>query len=159
MSAFIANAQRDRIHPFLSNVAEIRRRARQHIEEGGANAGHATDREAVLRLLNAALATELVCVLRYQRYAVMDSATVADTVKNEFMKRAQDEQSHANQIAARIVELGGAQNVVVYVSNAAQMLNANQIGTGGVFRFHGFLFNDNGTLRMVCDEVLDGVAD
>jgi hypothetical protein len=58
-----------------------------------------------------------------------------------------------------IVELGGAQNVVVYVSNAAQMLNANQIGTGGVFRFHGFLFNDNGTLRMVCDEVLDGVAD
>ena len=111
MSAFIANAQRDRIHPFLSNVAEIRRRARQHIEEGGANAAHATDREAVLRLLNAALATELVCVLRYQRYAVMDSATVADTVKNEFMKRAQEEQSHADQIAAHIVELGGQPNL------------------------------------------------
>ena len=111
MSADSSNPQPIQIHPFLSNVAEIRRRARQHIEEGGANAGHATDREAVLRLLNAALATELVCVLRYQRYAVMDSATVADTVKNEFMKRAQDEQSHANQIAARIVELGGEPNL------------------------------------------------
>jgi bacterioferritin len=64
-----------------------------------------------LRLLNAALATELVCVVRYRRYAVMDSATVADTVKDEFVKRAQDEQSHADQIAERIVELGGEANL------------------------------------------------
>ena len=111
MSAFIANPQRDRIHPFLSNVAEIRRRARQHIAEGAANAAHASDPEAVLRLLNAALATELVCVVRYRRYALMDSATVADTVKNGFEKRAQDEQCHADQIAARIVELGGEPNL------------------------------------------------
>jgi bacterioferritin len=109
MSAYIADPQRDRIHPFLSNVAEIRRRARQHIAEGAGSAAHGTtEREAVLRLLNAALATELVCVVRYRRYAAMDPARLADTVKNEFTKRAQEEQSHANQIAARIVELGGA---------------------------------------------------
>jgi bacterioferritin len=110
MSAYIANPQRDRIHPFLSNIAEIRRQARQHIEEGATTAAHASDRESVLRLLNVALASELVCVLRYRRYAVMDTEAVSDTVKNEFMKRAQDEQNHANQIAARIVELGGEPN-------------------------------------------------
>jgi bacterioferritin len=112
MSAYIPDPQRDRIHPFLSNVAEIRRRARQHIEEGaGSAADGAAEDEAVLRLLNAALATELVCVVRYRRYAAMDTARVADTVKNEFAKRAQEEQSHANQIAARIVELGGEPNL------------------------------------------------
>lgn len=102
MSAYLANPQRDRIHPFLSNVAEIRRRPRQHIEEGAATAGHATDRQAVLRLLNAALATEVVCVLRYRRYSVMDTEAVADAVKNAFMKRAQQEQSHSDQIGTRI---------------------------------------------------------
>src|ERR1700687_5182651 len=102
MSAYLANPQRDRIHPFLSNVAEIRRRARQHIEEGAATAAHATDRQAVLRLLNAALATEVVCVLRYRRYSVMDTEAVANAVQNAFMKRAQQEQSHSDQIGARI---------------------------------------------------------
>jgi bacterioferritin len=111
MSAYLANPQRDRIHPFLSDVAEIRRRARQHIEEGATSSGHATDQEAVLRLLNAALATELVCLLRYRRYSVMDAEAVADAVKSEFMKRAQEEQGHAEQIAARIVELGGEPNL------------------------------------------------
>lgn len=111
MSAYLANPQRDRIHPFLSDVAEIRRRARQHIEEGATSSDHATDQEAVLRLLNAALATELVCLLRYRRYSAMDAEAVADAVKSEFMKRAQEEQGHAEQIAARIVELGGEPNL------------------------------------------------
>jgi bacterioferritin len=111
MSAFPADHQQARIHPFLSSVADIRRRARQHIEQGAATAGRATDREAVLRLLNAALATELVCVLRYRRYCAMDSEAVADALKDEFVKRAQEEQSHADQIAAHIVELGGEPNL------------------------------------------------
>jgi bacterioferritin len=110
MSAYLATPQRDQIHPFLSNVAEIRRRARQQIDEGAVAAGHSADRKAVLRLLKAALATELVCVLRYRRYAVMDAQAVADTLRNEFIKRAREEQSHADQIAARIVELGGEPN-------------------------------------------------
>jgi bacterioferritin len=99
------------IHPFLSSVAEIRSRARQHIAAGAAGADRAIDREAVLRLLNAALATELACVVRYRRYCLMTADAVPDARKNEFMKRAQEEQSHADQIAAHIVELGGQPNL------------------------------------------------
>jgi bacterioferritin len=110
MPANLAFPPADQTHPFLSNVAEIRRRARKHIEEGAVSAGHAADRKAVVRLLNAALATELVCVLRYRRYSVMDAHTVADSLRNEFMKRAREEQSRADQITARIIELGGEPN-------------------------------------------------
>ncbi|HEX2791880.1 MAG TPA: ferritin-like domain-containing protein [Steroidobacteraceae bacterium] len=110
MSAYAADPERDRIHPFLSDVAEIRRRARRHIEQGAATAAGATGREAVLQLLNAALATELACVLRYRRYSVMQTDIVPDALKHEFTKRAQEEQSHADQIAAHIVELGGEPN-------------------------------------------------
>jgi bacterioferritin len=108
MSAYPGNPQRDQLHPFLNNVVEIRWRARQHIEEGAAPAGRAADRQAVLRLLNAALATELVCVQRYRCYSAMDR--LSDAVKNEFAKRAEEEQGHADQIVARIVELGGQPN-------------------------------------------------
>ena len=111
MSAYLAGSQRDRMHPFLSSVAEIRSRARAQIEAGGASVDRAIDRDAVLRLLNAALATELACVVRYRRYCLMTADAVPDARKNEFMKRAQEEQSHADQIAAHIVELGGQPNL------------------------------------------------
>jgi bacterioferritin len=107
MSAYPASSQRDQIHPFLSGVAEIRRRARGHIGAGSATAGQGADRQAVLRLLNAALCTELVCALRYRRYCGMSPQGLDDTVRGEFSRRAQEEQGHAQQIAARIVELGG----------------------------------------------------
>jgi bacterioferritin len=107
MSAYPASSQRDQIHPFLSGVAEIRRRARGHIGAGSATAGQGADRQAVLRLLNAALATELVCALRYRRYCGMSPQGLDDTVRGEFSRRAQEEQDHAQQIAARIMELGG----------------------------------------------------
>ena len=110
MSAYPANPQRDQLHPFLSGVAEIRQRARRHIGESSASSPQSADRNAVLRLLDAALATELVCALRYRRYSLMSAEALADSVRNEFVKRAQEEQSHAAQIAARIVELGGEPN-------------------------------------------------
>jgi bacterioferritin len=110
MSAHPANPEPDQNHGFLGNIADIRRRARRHIQQRAASADHSSNREAVLRLLNAALATELACVLRYQRYAVMDREALADAVRIEFVRRAQEEQSHADQIAARIVELGGQPN-------------------------------------------------
>jgi bacterioferritin len=99
------------MHPFLSSVAEIRSRARAQIEAGGASVDRAIDRDAVLRLLNSALATELACVVRYRRYCLMTADAVPDARKNEFMKRAQEEQGHADQIAAHIVELGGQPNL------------------------------------------------
>jgi len=95
------------MHPFLSGVTAIRRRARGDIGEASATAGQGADRDAVLRLLNAALATELICALRYRRYSVMGPEALGDTVRGEFSKRAQEEHEHAQQIAARIVELGG----------------------------------------------------
>jgi bacterioferritin len=111
MSANLADSQHDRFHPFLSSVAKIRSRARQQIQAGAASADHRVDRDAVLRLLNAALATELACVVRYRRYCLMTADAVPDARKNEFMKRAQEEQSHADQIAAHIAELGGQPNL------------------------------------------------
>jgi bacterioferritin len=110
MSANLADPQRDRIHPFLSSVAEIRSRARLQMAAGAASADRAIERDAVLRLLNAALATELACVVRYRRYCLMTAEAVPEAPKNEFMKRAQEEQGHADQIAAHIVELGGQPN-------------------------------------------------
>jgi bacterioferritin len=107
MSAYPASSQRDQIHPFLSGVTAIRRRARGDIGDASAPAGQGADRDAVLRLLNAALATELICALRYRRYSMMGVEALGDTVRSEFSKRAQEEHGHAQQIAARIVELGG----------------------------------------------------
>jgi bacterioferritin len=110
MSAYPANLQRNQLHPFLSGVAEIRQRARRQIGESSARLAPGADRNAILQLLDAALATELVCALRYRRYCLMSAEALADSIRNEFVKRAQEEQSHADQIAARIVELGGDPN-------------------------------------------------
>jgi bacterioferritin len=96
--------------PFLSEVADIRRRARQHIQDGAVTPSYAADRDTVLRLLNGALATELVCVLRYKRHYFMAAGAVAEAVRAELLQHANDEQGHADRIAERIVELGGSPN-------------------------------------------------
>ncbi len=96
--------------PFLSEVADIRRRARRHIQDGAATPSYGADREAVVRLLNEALATELVCVLRYKRHYFMAGGAVAETIRSELLQHANEEQTHADRIAERIVELGGAPN-------------------------------------------------
>ncbi len=94
--------------PFLSDVKELRRRARQHIEEGAVTDGYRANRETVIKLLNEALATEIVCVLRYKRHYFMAQGIHADPIAQEFLQHANDEQGHADQIAARIIQLGGA---------------------------------------------------
>src|SRR5438093_13526782 len=96
--------------PFLTDVTERRRRARKHIEEGAVTEGYSADRETVIKLLNEALATEIVCVLRYKRHYFMASGIHAEGVAAEFLQHANDEQGHADQIAARIVQLGGEPN-------------------------------------------------
>lgn len=94
--------------PFLSDVKTLRERARQHIEQGAITAGYRGDRDAVIKLLNEALATEIVCVLRYKRHFFMASGINADAVAQEFLQHANEEQGHADQIAARIVQLRGS---------------------------------------------------
>src|SRR5262245_64358982 len=94
--------------PFLTDVAKLRERARQHIAEGAVTPGYSADKETVLKLLNEALATEIVCTLRYRRHYFMADGVLAEAVKNEFLEHAQQEQEHADQIAGRIVQLGGS---------------------------------------------------
>jgi bacterioferritin len=93
---------------FVSDVKELRRRARSHIEQGAVTAGYRADRETVVRVLNEALATEIVCVLRYKRHYYMASGIHAQMVAQEFAEHAAEEQTHADQIAERIIQLGGA---------------------------------------------------
>ena len=97
--------------PFLTDVQELRRRARQHIEEGAVTDAYRADRETVIKLLNEALATEIVCVLRYKRHYFMAQGIHADPIAQEFLTHANEEQGHADQIAGRIVQLGGSPNL------------------------------------------------
>src|SRR5688572_20702434 len=96
--------------PFLTDIKTLRERARQHIEQGAVTQGYSADRETVVKLLNEALATEIVCVLRYKRHYFMAAGINAEGVVAEFLQHANDEQGHADQIAGRIVQLGGAPN-------------------------------------------------
>ncbi len=95
---------------FLTDIEELRRRARQHIMEGAVTADYKGDRKTVLRVLNEALATELVCVLRYKRHHYMAKGIHSQAVAAEFLEHAAEEQGHADQIAERIVQLDGAPN-------------------------------------------------
>jgi bacterioferritin len=94
--------------PVLTDVQTIRQRAREHIDAGAVTPSYSADREEVVRLLNDALATELVCYLRYKRHYFMADGIHADAVAAEFEEHATQEREHADQIAERIVQLGGA---------------------------------------------------
>ena len=96
--------------PFLTDIKTLRERARKHIENGAVTEGYRADRESVVKVLNEALATEIVCVLRYKRHYFMASGINAESVAAEFLQHANDEQGHADQIAQRIVQLGGEPN-------------------------------------------------
>jgi bacterioferritin len=95
---------------FLTDLTTLRERARQHIEQGAVTPGYRADREVVLRLLNEALATEIVCVLRYKRHYFMATGIHSQPVAAEFLQHANEEQAHADQIAARIIQLRGEPN-------------------------------------------------
>ena len=95
---------------FVSDVQKIRERARRHIDRGAVTEGYRADREVVIQLLNEALATEIVCVLRYKRHYFMAEGIHAQSVKQEFLEHANEEQVHADQLAERIVQLGGDPN-------------------------------------------------
>ncbi len=93
--------------PFLTDVKTLRERARRHMDRGAVTANYGADPKVVTDILNEALATELVCVLRYKRHFFMASGSNAQSAAAEFLEHANQEQQHADQIAARIVQLGG----------------------------------------------------
>lgn len=92
---------------YVSDVREIRRRAREHIEQGAVTAAYGADRATVVKLLNDALATELVCVLRYKRHYYMAKGLTSAAIAAEFAEHAMEELEHADRISERIVQLEG----------------------------------------------------
>ena len=96
--------------PFLTDIDTIRKRAREHIDQGAITAGYSADRKTVVKLLNESLATEIVCVLRYKYHYYMASGINAKSVAAEFLEHANEEQGHADRIAERITQLEGKPN-------------------------------------------------
>src|SRR4030095_9619761 len=86
--------------PFLTDIKTLRQRARQHIENGAVTQGYQADRDTVIRILNDALATEIVCVLRYKRHYFMAQGLSSESVKVEFQEHANEEQEHADRISS-----------------------------------------------------------
>jgi bacterioferritin len=95
----------------LTDVKTLRARARQGIADGAMTASYKGKVETVIELLNEALATEIVCVLRYKRHYFMATGINSLGVKGEFLQHAAEEQLHADQLAERIVQLGGEPNL------------------------------------------------
>jgi len=93
--------------PFLTDVKTLRERARQHIQDGAVTPGYGGDTKTAIKLLNDALATEIVCVLRYKLHYFVARGIHSGHVADEFLEHANDEQAHADRIAERIVQLGG----------------------------------------------------
>ncbi len=95
---------------FLTDVVSLRKRAREHIEQGPITSAYGADRDRVVEVLNEALATELVCVLRYKRHYFTATGIEAGPVAAEFLQHATEEMGHADQIAVRITQLQGQPN-------------------------------------------------
>jgi bacterioferritin len=97
--------------PFVTDVEAVRRRARDHLEQGALTPNYRGDVETAIRLLNDAIATEIVCMLRYRYHAVVASGISSDSVKEEFEQHAKDEEQHMRWFAERINQLGGTPNL------------------------------------------------
>jgi bacterioferritin len=156
--------------PFLTDIKTLRERARRHIEKGAITEGYTADRETVIKILNEALATEIVCVLRYRRHYFMASGIHAEGVAAEFLQHANEEQGHADQIAQRIVQLGGAPNFnpdgllsrshAEYVEGdtlndmITEDLVAERIAIDSYRDIIQYLGNDDPTTRRMMEEIL-----
>jgi bacterioferritin len=155
---------------FLTDVKTLRRRARQHIEQGAVTAGYRAHRATVIKILNEALATEIVCVLRYRRHHFMASGLNAQSVAQEFLQHANEEQAHADQIAQRIVQLGGEPNFSPeglltrshseYVEGATLIemiredLVAERVAIDSYREMIAFLGNNDSTTRRMLEGIL-----
>jgi len=156
--------------PFMTDIKTLRARAREHIEKGAVTPGYGADRETVIRLLNEALATEIVCVLRYKRHYFMASGINAQSVAQEFLQHANEEQTHADQIGQRIVQLGGEPNLspegmlsrshseYVEGESLVEMIKedlvAERIAIDSYREMIGYVGNDDPTTRRMLEGIL-----
>jgi bacterioferritin len=97
--------------PFVSDIQDIRRRARAHMERGAVTTNYGADLRTAIELLNAAVATEIVCVLRYKYHAFAATGIASEAVKEEFAEHAREEGEHLDMLVERIVQLGGKPNL------------------------------------------------
>ena len=155
---------------FVNDIQAIRKRARSHIEQGAMTQGYSADRKTVIGILNDALATEIVCVLRYKRHYYMATGIHAKSVAAEFLEHANEEQGHADQIAMRIVQLGGAPDLApdtlqsrshsdyVEGSDLVEMLEedlvAERIAIDTYRDIIAYLGNDDPTTRRMLETIL-----
>lgn len=156
--------------PFLTDVKTLRERARKNMEQGAITEGYGANRAAVIDILNQALATEIVCVLRYKRHHYMANGINAESVAAEFLTHANEEQQHADQIAARIVQLGGEPNFSPeglatrshseYVEGESlvdmirENLVAERIAIDSYREFAQYLGTQDSTTRRMIEEIL-----
>jgi bacterioferritin len=96
---------------FVADIKEIRRRAREHMDEGAVTKNYGGDVETTVRLLNEAVATELVCTLRYKYHAAMATGIASEGVRTEFAQHAREEEEHMDMLVERINQLGGKPNL------------------------------------------------
>jgi bacterioferritin len=156
--------------PKLTTVATLRERARQDIEQGAVTAGYQADCQAVVNMLNDSLATEIVCVLRYRRHHFMARGIHSQAVASEFLIHSNEEQGHADQLAARIVQLGGepdfspdslvSRSHAEYVAGAtlADMIKedlvAERIAIDSYREFIAYLGDKDPTTRRMLESIL-----
>jgi len=154
----------------ITDLEEIRRRAREHVEHGAVTDRYRADRAVVLKLLNEALATELVCALRYKRHYFMAVGIHSKAVATEFKEHADEEMDHANRFAERIVQLDGEPNFNPegmlsrshsdYTEGASLLemikedLVAERIAIGSYTEIIRYLGQDDPTTRRLFEEVL-----
>jgi len=153
-----------------TNIVEMRRSARANVENGAVTTSYRADRDAVIKALNESLATEIVCVLRYKRHYYMASGIHAQTAASEFLEHANTEQTHADRIAERIIQLGGAPDLnpdtltsrshAEYVEGATvrdmlrENLVAERIAVQSYTDFIRYLGDDDPTTRRLMEEIL-----
>jgi bacterioferritin len=93
---------------FIADMQQIKARAREHMEKGAVTSTYNGNSQAAVKVLNEALATELVCVMRYKRHHFMAKGINSEPIAEEFLLHSREEMEHAELIAKRIVQLGGA---------------------------------------------------
>jgi bacterioferritin len=162
-------AAQDR-QPSLSDVATLRERARRHLDQGAVTENYGADKDTVVRLLNEALATEIVCTLRYKRHYFTAMGLASGSIADEFMEHARQEEEHADWIAERIVQLGGepdfspgtllARSHAEYVEGKSivdmirEDLVAERIAIESYRELVQFLGNDDPTTRRLMEQIL-----
>jgi bacterioferritin len=158
------------MNTFKADLDEIRRRAREKMEEGPITDAYQADREKVIDVLNEVLATEIVCTLRYKAHYYLAQGIHSQAVANEFLEHANEEQAHADMVAKRITELNGKPNFNpdgMHTRSHAEYsvgprledmiredLIAERIAIGTYSEIIRWLGNDDPTTRRLIEEIL-----